>query len=128
MSVDCDDGEPVSCYTVTHPQARLEHKCDACCETIRPGDVYANVFFICEGYTNRLKRCARCEVLYRKLVTLHQAKNRKCLHDDTTTVDPELDCGHTYREVFGEDAPEELARLAFMTPSEMQAELAKGTT
>ena len=36
-------------------------------------------------------------------------------------VDP-LHCGHDFQEVFRKEPPPDLARLAFLTPSEMQAE------
>lgn len=124
MSVDCD-GEAPDLWRESPKRARVAHQCRACSETIRPGDLYHYTFFIYEGVNETLRRCARCEVLYRALVKLHQLERPEVEDVGEPGVAPELDCGHTFEQVFKRAPPEELARLAFMTPAEMQAELAR---
>lgn len=111
MSVDCGDEYP-DVYSNGLRRARKEHECDACAETIRRGDRYHYTFCVFEGSANTTKRCARCELMYRALLPLI---------DDESTCDPELNCGHTFENNFGEAPPPELARLAFVTPDEAQA-------
>lgn len=128
MSVDCDGGERPEVWNEKANRARIAHKCSACSETIRPGDLYHYTFYIFDGVSNTTRRCARCETLYRALVKLH-AKEQPEVEDVTEPgVHPELECGHTFEQVFKREPPPQLARLAFMTPDEMQLELAAGVT
>ena len=60
-----------------------------------------------------VKRCARCELLYRTL------KDK----DDEGGVAFALDCGHDWKEIFGDNPPDEVAALACMTTEEAQKEL-----
>jgi hypothetical protein len=113
MSVDAGD-EYAEVWNEGYHRARKEHKCSACSETIRRGDLYSYTFSVFDGNTDTVKRCARCETMYQALLVLHRGGE--------TTVDPELKCGHIFEEVFEKEPPPELARLAFMTPAEMQAE------
>jgi hypothetical protein len=112
MSVDCTDGEPFDVYPNNRIQrARVEHKCGACREPIRRGDMYSYTFAVFDGSPEAIKRCARCELLYRALVPIQP---------EDTACDPELNCGHTWEENFGDPPPEHVARLAFVTPDEAQ--------
>lgn len=118
MSVDTCDGEPCTVYSQRLIRARKDHKCDACKETIRRGDLYSYTFAIFEGERETVKRCARCEVIFD-----HLSGRAHELED--TAVDWHLNCGHTYEEVHDEPPPPEIAALAFMTPAEAQALVAK---
>lgn len=118
MSVDCFDSEPVDVHQSGMRRARKEHRCHACRELIRRGDLYHYTFLVFEGETEQTKRCARCELMWRALSAKMTSGDEWC-HEA-------LDCGHSYRERFGEDPPEEIARLAFVTPAEAQALLAGG--
>src|ERR1700761_8053528 len=113
MSVECGD-EYSTIWREDVRRARKDHKCSACNETIRRGDLYSYTFSLFDGDTEEIKRCARCEVMYRALLKLHTGSD--------VTVAPCLDCGHDFQEVFRKEPPPDLARLAFLTPSEMQAE------
>src|SRR5579872_1590933 len=118
MSFDAD--EYCEVWSEKIRRARKEHECSACKETIRRGDLYSYTFSVFEGSAqDALRRCARCEIIYRSLINLHSE------HGIHSGVHPELDCGHSFREIFSEDPPPELARLAFLTASEAQAELAE---
>lgn len=124
MSASCDDsGESVANYRSGHVVARVEHQCDCCAGTIRPGDTHYHASWFYEGYCS-FRRCARCHLLYLKLVSLHKAERILDEEGDPMGVDPELNCGHSFEKVFGREPPEELARLAFMTRDEIQAMLA----
>lgn len=125
MSVDCDSGDSPEVWSEKINKARVAHQCSACGEGIRPGDVYHYTFYIYDGNKNTIRRCARCEVLYRALVKLHNSERPEVEDVEVPGVAPELDCGHTFEQVFKREPPPELARLAFLTPAEMQAELAK---
>lgn len=124
MSQSCDDdGETVFHYRSGHVTARSEHRCVCCPEPIRPGDIHYHASWNWEGRWESFRRCARCHLLYLELVALH--KQHRILDDygDLMGVDPELNCGHTFEKVFGREPPEKLARLAFMTPDEVQSML-----
>jgi len=125
MSMSCDDGESVENYQSGHVVARVEHGCACCPELIRPGDTHYRASWLYEGKYETFRRCARCHLLYLALVKLH--KERKIVDDfgDLMGVDPELNCGHTFEKIFGHEPPEELARLAFLTPGEVQALLSE---
>jgi hypothetical protein len=117
MSVDIDsfDG-PNEVATSKVQRARKEHKCDACGELIRRGDLYSYSFFVYDGATSTVKRCARCEVMFREL-------DERLPSGEVCAV--ELDCGHTYEDNFREPPPPELAQLAFVTADEAQGLLLK---
>lgn len=118
MSVDTCDCEPWDVYPeARRHRARNEHVCSCCDQTIRRGDVYVYEFAVLEGQAETLRRCLRCQVIYEHLLERHSGI-------DDAGVDRELNCSHTYDEVFREDPPPEIERLAFMTPAEIQAEFA----
>ena len=116
MSVDCWDGEPNVVDDCERRRARQEHRCRACRETIRRGDLYFRHFLVWDGQAQIYKRCARCQILYEALTKLHEER-----HDGETAPAYALDCGDTYEQVFDEPAPPELESLAFLTAAEAQA-------
>ncbi len=114
MSVDTYDCEPIAVQDQEVRRARKEHRCSACRETIRRGDLYERDFAVWGGSANVVKRCMRCEALYQELCKLH-------VNSDDLGVDWELRCGHTFEDVFQRPPPPELAALAFMTKDEAQS-------
>lgn len=123
MSVDVYDAVPVQVWDVSHPRARIEHVCDACDGTIQRGHFYARHTVIGERgeQPEVTKRCMRCENIY---VYLQVKMDREC--DGEEAPDIALKCGHTYEKRWGEAPPPELARFAFMTDEELQAEFLAG--
>jgi hypothetical protein len=118
MSFDgCDDVAEV--WEQRKRRARKDHKCRACGIKIRRGDLYVYHFSLFEGQVDTVKRCLACDAIYEHLCSITDFENQPM---------PALNCGHEYKEVHGREPPPEIARLAFMTPAEMQTELAKGTT
>lgn len=113
MSCDASEEYP-DVQRQQHRRARKEHKCCACKETIRRGDLYWYVFVIFEGVSEEWKRCLRCEKMHDEI---------QDALGDGQVPDPNLNCGHSWEELHGE-CPPEIARLAFLTPAEAQAELA----
>lgn len=118
MSVDTYDSEPYQVEpNARQRRAKIEHHCSCCREVIRRGDLYINEFSVFDGNSHTTKRCLRCQTIYDHLIERHA-------DIEDAGVDTELHCGHDYQEVFQEDPPEHIARLAFMTADEMQAEQA----
>ena len=104
------------------PQASPKRRkpCSACGEIIRTGQRYVyerNSWIDDGGYlgSRSVRRCLRCQIIY-----AHLAERMNAQAHDLEAPDMRLDCGHSYRDVWGEDAPEWLARLAFMTGEELQ--------
>lgn len=146
MSVDCGDGEPVDVDTERRVRARKEHKCHACKERIERGHLYVRHTLIYGGTVDETIRCLRCEAIYQELVTIHRDANERArqerwasrqpgyydqkltneqhrlLNYESDWPDVALNCGHEFKERWGREPPDELARLAFMTPAEIQAE------
>lgn len=116
MSVDTDGYCDV--WERKRQRARKEHWCDCCCEPIPRGHLYATHFTVYNGGTDFVKRCLRCEAIYDALT--ERMRDAGTLGEEAP--DSRLDCGHSYRDRWGEDAPLELERLAFLTPAELQAE------
>jgi hypothetical protein len=112
VSTDCGD-EPCDIYETAVRRSRKDRKCDACRETIRRGDRYDTTRILFEGQWQATNRCARCEAMYRVLSPLMS-------RDDDQVCDPELNCGHTWEDNFGEQPPVVVQALAFLTPSEAQ--------
>lgn len=111
MSISLDDCEPWQ----VHPEerkrrARKEHVCYCCAETIRVGDQYVYEFGVFDRRPDEVKRCLRCQAIYEHLLSRHMS--------DDSTVDRELKCGHSYKEVFSEEPPEDIAALAFALPGD----------
>lgn len=119
MSVDCYDCESWQVEPQERRQrARKEHRCDACCETIRRGDIYIYEFSVFDGNAESLRRCLRCDTIYQHLIDRHRGM-------EDSEVDRELRCGHTYREVFEQEPSDEIAQLAFLTADEAQAKFGR---
>lgn len=150
MSVDCEDGEPIDVDTERTVRARKPHKCDACKEPIERGHLYVRHTLIYAGQVDETVRCLRCDAIYQQLVVIHRADNERALQErwasrqrgyvehpigdprraeqqrllyhESQWPDVALNCGHEFKERWGREPPHELARLAFLTPAEMQAE------
>lgn len=132
MSVDCGDGgETIVVDTQRRVRARKEHQCNACEETIERGHLYARHTLIYGGQVDETIRCLRCDIIYQELVVIHRANNeenrRRAREDhfgdyDSDWPDVALNCGHEFKERWGREPPPELARLAFCTAAELQAE------
>lgn len=50
-------------FTDAHPVARVEHRCDDCGRTIRPGETYRRAAGMDGSTAWTWKECAHCEVL-----------------------------------------------------------------
>ena len=122
MSLDCYDGDPAEVYNERSVRAAKERPCDACDDPIRRGDIYIRDALLYDGRWDIVVRCLRCDAIYQHLVKVHEEDRRKRDHEEYP--DRSLNCGHTYQKRWGHDPPPEIARLAFMTPDEVQAELA----
>jgi hypothetical protein len=149
VSVDCGDGEPIDVDTQRTVRARKEHRCSACKETIERGHLYVRHTLIYAGEVDETLRCLRCDGIYQQLVVLHRdlneraweeqrrfrensrvigyersltAEQRSLLYHEPEWPDVALNCGHEFTKRWGREPPPELARLAFMTPAELQAE------
>lgn len=88
-------------------KARIEHRCFACGEGIRPGDLYHVLSGKWDGRWERYKHCARCWSMFALLAA-----------ETCEPVDLSLDCGEVW-----ENPPDDVAALAFMTPDEAQDRL-----
>lgn len=112
MSQSCDGRNDI--YESHTRKARKPHRCDACLtESIRPGDKYTREDALFEGRWEHTVRCARCQMIFDHLVSM-------CItHGDSDEwPDPNLDCGHEYRERWEVDPPAWLASLAFWLPGD----------
>ena len=107
------DGDYCPVWEESSPKARVEHKCDACGETIPRGTVYSRTFYVFDGDANVTKRCPRCQVIFK-----HLDSRIKDHGDDEEFCDQELNCGHEYGERWGTEPPEEIAALAFWRPGD----------
>lgn len=111
----CDNADPNNAVQdTTEPRARVEHECCACGETIRVGDRYKRTGQCNDGHWSTYIHCLRCWAMCDALFTT-----------GVECVAWELDCGEAWV-----NPPENVARLAFLTREEMQAEaeLAKRAT
>jgi hypothetical protein len=98
-------------YDERRVTARKEHRCAACNERILPGHKYVRVGIIFQGSAETLKRCFRCQ-------TIHEHLRDANPDDGETWPDEELNCGESYKEVFGGPPPKEIAALAFWRPGD----------
>ncbi len=110
MSVEADGSCTVHRTRIV--KARKKHSCVACRETIRKGDRYRYTFQVFDGDSSSFRHCLRCNAMI-------SAIDREQTDPDHTT-DAELNCGHTWEDVFEEPPPEEVARLAFMSRDDAQ--------
>ncbi len=93
------------------PIARKPHQCSACGETVPQGTKYRRIARGCDGSVDTIKQCARCAAIFDAI----------CREDPQALVLPELDCGESWQDTFGEPEPEPVAELAFMLPSDVKA-------
>ena len=89
--------------------AKNGQKCFACLEVIRPGDRYHLIVQNYEGDLAHFKHCARCWAMCEAIM------------ERAESVRWDLNCGTSWQEAFGQEPPDEVARLAFLTPDEAQA-------
>lgn len=113
MSHSCDETYEV--YNERNTKARKPHVCDACKRIIRPGDMYTRIGIVFDGEVENVKRCLGCQAAHEHLRTLAPGD---------MWPDEKLNCGEEYEEHWGGPPPEEIARIPFMTPDEMQREFA----
>ena len=109
----CFDYEPSDFRVDAWVKARKWHRCFACRETIRGGDMHHVVSQKSDGEIGRYRHCARCWAIIEALWAA-----------GAESVAWDLDCGETWEENF-DDLPEHVAALAFETPDEAQARLAR---
>jgi hypothetical protein len=83
-------------------------------EKILPGQQYSYTFVVYEGESETVKRCLRCERIYQHLCELEPDLNEGA-------PDPRLRCGHSYRDIHGEDPPDHVAALAFAIPGDFSS-------
>ena len=107
------DGDYCSVWSETDPKARKEHVCDACHETIAPGRKYHRTFSIFEGTPNTNVRCERCQAIF-----VHLTERMRTEGDREEYCNPELACGHEYKERWDEPPPDHIAALAFWLPGD----------
>ena len=111
MSVDTFDCEPAEFERQNKVRARKPHRCCACGDAIPVGDVYTVHVSKWDGQISQIRRCLRCDAIYDHLNEIMPCDEAPAWR---------LDCGHTYRERWGEDPPHEIAALAFMTGHDLQ--------
>lgn len=105
----CDErSESPSVWSEKWRTSKKTHRCRVCGETIQPGHRYHYLSGIWDGRPDEFKHCARCWEIFSCLIA----------ETDADAVQLDLDCGEVWN-----DPPENVAALAFMIPSEAQAEL-----
>jgi|1185.fasta_scaffold09525_1 hypothetical protein len=120
MSVYAGDGEPVARWDSSVRRSKIVRSCCACCQPIAIGALYHRTAYLYDGDWEVIERCARCEAMYRILRPL---VHKMFLGDEV--CDDRLNCGHTWRDNFGEEPPVEVQALAFLSPEEAQVLLEK---
>lgn len=111
MSQSCDGRADI--FSAVRLKARKVHRCAACELSIRKGDTYVKESSLYESHWSNTKRCERCDLIFEHLVTMCRAHG-----DSDEWPDPQLDCGHEYRERWDVDPPAWLAALAFWLPGD----------
>jgi hypothetical protein len=101
----CDFGDASVSLGATWPRARKPHRCDACRETIKPGEKYRREGHVLDGGMWTSMHCHRC---WRIVEALFVARPRE-------VIDFDLNCGEVW-----EDPPEEVAALAFALPKDFE--------
>lgn len=107
MSHSCDESYDV--YEERDRTARKAHECDACDLPIRKGDRYTTIAIVFDGRAERVKRCARCQMMHEHLRTLAPGE---------MWPDERLNCGTLYRSEWDCDPPDWLTALAFWAPGD----------
>lgn len=107
----CDDfcDEYSTTLASTWVNARKEHKCMACRETIRRGHRYHRHASVYDGSISVWRHCVRCWLMCEALWKAGAGY-----------IDFELNCGETWEENYGA-LPPDVAALAFMSPDDAQA-------
>ena len=108
----CDSADSCDVWDVTHPVARKAHKCLACDETIEPGHMYHRTAMLFDGQWDHMLHCTRCHRIFIAIQGKNHAEG-----NGVVAIDPELDCGESWVDLFGEP-PIEIQALAFMLPGE----------
>jgi hypothetical protein len=91
-------------------KAKKLHTCDACRITILPGHYYANVFIVFQNKSKTVKRCGSCQ-------TTHLHLRKLCANNDMWPNE-KLNCGTSYENEWGEEPPDEISDLPFLSPEE----------
>lgn len=112
----CEADEHWDVFDERRVKARKRHECVACTDPIEPGHFYMKTFTLLDGDVGGWKHCLRCHTLYRRLLKDIEYN---------AWVDERLNCGTSWHDAFGEEPPEDVVRLAFLTPAEAQAQLGK---
>lgn len=110
MSYDIDGYLDI--YRERIRRARRKHRCDACKLPIHPGERYCSVFLVWkeEAIVDSVKRCGRCETIYRHLADLGRDWDR--------APDERLHCGEDYEDEWGQPPPEQIQAVIFATSDE----------
>ena len=119
MSQECDD--PADVYRSVTRRARQSHRCGACRLLVAPGERYQETVVIYKGGVSRFKRCGRCEIVFRHLVTCCDK-----VSDGDLWPDERLNCGRSYQDEWGEEPPETISAVLFATGPEASALLEVG--
>lgn len=96
-------------------KARKEHTCDACHETIAPGQRYHRTALLYDGSWSTTNRCERCQAIFEHLSV--RIKKEGSMVDDEY-CNAELNCGHEYKKRWDEEPPPDIAALAFWRPGD----------
>jgi hypothetical protein len=115
MCDEVDDYNDVQ--TSKRVRARVEHRCCACKERIRPGDEYERTFVVYDGNAESFKHCLRCIAMIDALGSALPPE---------TSIAWRLDCGENWLDTIGA-LPDHVAELAFITPDEAQSKFANGS-
>ena len=99
------DPDVPSTFSTRWRRARKEHQCCACCETIRPNELYHYFSGVWDGQGDDFKHCARCWQMVCDLQAL-----------GAEAVDLTLNCGEAFEA--SDDHP--MHGLAFVTRAEGQ--------
>jgi hypothetical protein len=108
--------EVYTVYNETVRKARKTHACSACRSPILPGHYYASVFIVFDGDADTVKRCGSCQTTHLHL--------RKLGNEHGMWPNEKLNCGKSYDDEWGEDPPEEIASLPFLSADERGSLLA----
>jgi hypothetical protein len=110
-----EDGEVIVRSAKEWRTSRRARKCHACKEPIAVGARYHRTAYLFGGSWEVTARCERCQAIYEYL----DAKIRfQPNGPDLEHCNERLNCGHEYRERWGEDPPPEIAALAFWLPGD----------
>ncbi len=107
----CDlDGEVAEVQDTYTRRARKDYWCCACGDKIERTHLYKRTGALFDGSWSTYRHCLRCWAMLDAIFKRGESASWY------------LDCGESWEDVFGE-LPDDVARLAFMTPEEAQQEL-----